>query len=110
MCLEDTLGAMDDRGGWREKIRENWHDMMMMMMITFNSVHCPVSWGCRIQVRPSPSNECPEYDTKQSDDDIPVMLELWKMWSTPLLSSLPGPLWPGVVAPNKGPYLWVQKN
>ena len=24
------------------------------------------------------------------------------MRSTPLLSSLPGPLWPGVVAPDKG--------
>ena len=23
------------------------------------------------------------------------------MWSTPLLPSLPGPLWPGVVAPDK---------
>ena len=26
------------------------------------------------------------------------MLELWGMQSTPSLSSLPGPLWPGVVA------------
>ena len=32
-----------------------------------------------------------------------VMLELWGMWSTPLLPSLPGRLWPGVVAPDKGP-------
>ena len=31
------------------------------------------------------------------------MLELWGMRSTPLLPSLPGPLWPGVVAPDKGP-------
>ena len=28
------------------------------------------------------------------------MLELWGMWSTPSLPSLPGPLWPGVVAPD----------
>ena len=28
-----------------------------------------------------------------------VMLELWGMLSTPL-SSLPGPLWPGVVTPE----------
>ena len=28
--------------------------------------------------------------------------------STPSLPSLPGPLWPGVVAPDKGPYLWVK--
>ena len=30
------------------------------------------------------------------------MLELWEMLSTPLLPSLPGPLWAGVVAPDKG--------
>ena len=29
------------------------------------------------------------------------MLELWGMWSTPSLLSLPGLLWPGVVAPNR---------
>ena len=28
------------------------------------------------------------------------MLELWRMWSTPSLPSLPGPLLPGVVAPD----------
>ncbi len=31
------------------------------------------------------------------------MLELWGMRSTPLLPLLPGPLWPGEVAPDKGP-------
>ena len=70
---------------------------------------CPVGWGCRIHrlllyrgVRPPP-NECPGYDTKQSDGEVPAMLELWGMQSTPSLPSLPGPLWPGVVAPDKGP-------
>ena len=29
------------------------------------------------------------------------MLELWEMQSTPLLASLPGPLWPEVVAPDR---------
>ena len=28
---------------------------------------------------------CSGYDTKQSDDEVPVMLELWEMWSNPLL-------------------------
>ena len=28
------------------------------------------------------------------------MLELWGIWSAPLLPSPPGPLWPGVVAPD----------
>ena len=58
----------------------------------------PVNWGCRIHrlrlcrgVRPPP-NECPGYDMKQSDPEVPVLLELWGMRSTPLLPSLPGPL------------------
>ena len=41
------------------------------------------------------------YDTKQSDGEVPVMLERWGMRCTPSLPSLPGPLWPGVVAPNR---------
>ena len=44
------------------------------------------------------SNKCPAYDTKQSDGEVPVMLELLGMWSTSSLPSLPGPLCPGVVA------------
>ena len=44
-------------------------------------------------------NECPGYDTKYSDREVPVLLELWGMRSTPSLPSLPGPLWPGMVAP-----------
>ena len=48
-----------------------------------------------------PSNECSVYDTKQSNDEVPVMLELWGMRSTPSLPSLPGPLRPGVVAPDR---------
>ena len=46
-------------------------------------------------------NEYPGYDTKQFYGEAPVMLELWGMQSTPLLPSLPGPLWPGVVAPDR---------
>ena len=46
-------------------------------------------------------NECPGYDTKQSDGEAPVMLALKGIWSTPLLPSLLGPLWPRVVAPDR---------
>ena len=46
-------------------------------------------------------NECPGYDTKQSDGETPVILELWEMRSTPSLPSLSGPLWTGVVAPDR---------
>ena len=49
------------------------------------------------------SKEWPGYDTKQFDGEVPVMLELWGMWTTPLLPSLPGPLWPRVVAADRVP-------
>ena len=56
-----------------------------LKLFTFNSVYCP------------------GYDIKLSDGEVPVMLEPWGMWSTPSLPSLPGALWTGVVAPDKGP-------
>ena len=46
-------------------------------------------------------NECPGYDTKQSDGEVPIMVELWEMQSTPSLPSLPSLLWLLVVAPDK---------
>ena len=42
-----------------------------------------------------------EYDTKQFDGEIPVMLEIWGMQDTPLLPSLPRSLGLEVVAPDK---------
>ena len=50
-----------------------------------------------------PPYGCPWYDTKQSNVDAPVMLELWGMWNTPSLPSFPGQLWPRVVAPGRVP-------
>ena len=68
--------------------------------------NCPVGWGCRIHwlhlcrgIRPPPT-WVSWYDTKQSDGEVPAVLELWGMRSTPLLPLLPGPLWPGAVAPD----------
>ena len=46
-------------------------------------------------------NGCSGYDTKQSDDEAPVMTELREMRSAPLLPSFPGPLWSGVVASDR---------
>ena len=73
--------------------------------------HGTVGWGRRIHrlllrrgVRPQP-NECSRYDTKQSDGKVLKMLELWEMWITPLLSSLPGPPWPGEVASDRILYM-----
>ena len=46
-------------------------------------------------------NKGPAYNTKQFDDEAPVMLELWGIRGTPILPSLPGPLKPGVIAPDR---------
>ena len=35
-------------------------------------------------------NECSRYDTKQFDGEVPVIMELWGMQSTPSLPLLPG--------------------
>ena len=57
-----------------------------------------------------PSNECPGYDTKQSDGEVWVMLELWGMQSTPSLP-VPDPLWSGKVAPDRALSMgWIELN
>ena len=49
--------------------------------MSYQPLYCWIDWGCRIHqlllsrgVRPH--NECPGYDTKQSDAQVPVMLEI----------------------------------
>ena len=64
---------------------------------------CPVGWGCRIHwLLLYRGVRLPQrvswYDIKQSDGKMPVILELLRMWSTPSLPLLPGPLWPEVEA------------
>ena len=73
-----------------------------------NTGLCSVRWSCKIhrtaslqKVKTPHLNKCPGYDTKQSDGEVPVMLEFWWMGSTHLLPSLPSPLWPGVVTSNR---------
>ena len=46
-------------------------------------------------------NERPVYDTKQSDGEVPVLLELWEMQSTSSLQSLLGPHWPRAAVPER---------
>ena len=74
----------------------------------------PVGWDCRIHqlllnrwVR-SP-NECPDYDTK-FDGEVPVMLELWGMQSTPSLPSLPGPLRSLIRCYHSGPMYGLNRT
>ena len=40
-------------------------------------------------------NECPGYDTKRSDDETLVMLELWGMQSTPTITPRSTLAWTG---------------
>ena len=47
-----------------------------------------------LQKGKTPPNECPAYDTKQSDGEAPVKLKFWGMRNSSLLPSLPGLLWP----------------
>ena len=69
----------------------------MLLVLHLYNPDGPVALGCRIHqlnlckgVRPpTTTNECPGYDTKQSDGETPVMLELWGMRSIPSLPSLP---------------------
>ena len=51
-------------------------------------------------ILPESSSSIPKNDSKQYDNDVPVMLELWGMRSTPSLPSLRGQLWLGLVAPD----------
>ena len=48
-----------------------------------------------------PRNECPGYNTKQFDGEVPAMLGLKGMGSTLSLPLLPSPVWLGVVAPDR---------
>ena len=61
-----------------------------------------VDWGCRIHWlflcrRVTPPHDWQGYDIKSFDG------EAQGIWSTTSLPSLPGPLWPEVVAPDKSP-------
>ena len=70
------------------------------------SLLCSISWGFSIHrlhlcrgVRPPPQkNQCPWYDTKESDGEVPVMLKILRWQSTHSLPLLPGPLGPRMVA------------
>ena len=80
--------------------------MYLNFLIVYKNVnesqYSVISWNYLyfLVKTPPPTNGCPGYDTKQSDSEVPVMLRFWGMWSTPSLPWLPGPLCPGVVAPD----------
>ena len=65
-------------------------------IMLLNTPIAPLQSG---KTRP-PTNECLGYNTKQSNGEVPVMLELWGIQSTPSLPLLLRPLWPGI-APDR---------
>ena len=94
---------------WREKgnldKKNSWVNFIFNFLIILIKL-INVGWGCRIHRlhlyrKINSPNESPGYDTKQSDAEVPVMLEFWGMQRIPSLPLLPGPLWPRVVAPDR---------
>ena len=74
-----------------------YHILIQVKGIRYLILTCPVGWKSRIHQLllcrgMTPPNECPGYDTKQSDGEAPVMLELCGMQSASLLPSFPGSL------------------
>ena len=67
----------------------------LSIYLSFPFLSCPAGWSYR---RVPPTNEYLGYDTKQSDGEVPVILELWGMRSTSSLQSHSCPLRSGVVA------------
>ena len=53
------------------------------------------------RVKTTTTNECPGFEIKQSYDEAPEMLDIWRIQSTPSLPSLPGPLLFGMRATEK---------
>ena len=63
-----------------------WIFLILLLIFSFPPVFGPISWGCQIRwlllcTEVRLPNECSGYDTKQSDGEAPVMLELGGMLS-----------------------------
>ena len=110
--LEYTILNPDCHSWWNSKMqfgRDDTLEERYAIKFCFKLGNCLIGWGCRIHrlhlCKGVPPNECPGYDTKQFDVEVPVMLELWGMWRTLSLPLVLGPLWPGIVAPDRAQYM-----
>ena len=90
-----------ERGGERvswSSVLAAWHDD--------DDEICPFGWCCRIhRLHLCREVRLPQrvsgYNTKQSDGKDSFRLKFLGIWNTLSLPSLPGQLWPGVVASNR---------
>ena len=71
------------------------------MMLIAQSAEAVEYTDCTCAEGEDPHNECPRYETKQRYGEVPVMLDLWGMQSTPSLPLLPSPFWHGMVVPDR---------
>ena len=75
--------------------------LLLLLLLLAQSARAVEYTDCFSAEELDSSNKFPNYDSKPSDDEVPVMQELWEMQSIPSVPSLPDPLWPGVVAPDR---------
>ena len=105
--VNDTLQCYFGPVGWRGL--SNTPTASLQRAKTPPTSVSPSRMGLRITPNASlhrgktPTRKVLIYDTTQSDAEVPLMLDLWVMWSIPSLPSLPGHLRPGVVAPDRVP-------
>ena len=91
------------------KLCANW-DMANFKILSINyslyKSYQPTNFPLCIVVRP-PTNQMSVlgYDIKPSDDEAPVMQELWGRQSAFSMPSLPDPLWSGEVGPDRVLYM-----
>ena len=79
----------------KTEIINSVYTILSSCLVLWNTPTVPLQTG---KIRPPPQKSVLDMTL---NSEVPVMLGLLRMRSTPLLPSLPGPLWPGVVAPDK---------
>ena len=86
------------------------------MFLTNCTYACPVGWSCRIHrlflcrgVR-APTTSVLNMTLNNLMERFQQSWSFGGMRSTPLLPLLQGPLWPGVVAPDKGPIYGLNRT
>ena len=72
-----------------------WCDSLPTRLGLLNTPTAPLQRG------KIPPNVCSIYDTKESDGEVLVRLDVFRMQRTLSSSLLPGPFWSGLVAPDR---------
>ena len=95
--MNKTCGALLGKQGQTHKLRSSMNPYIWTLAQSTGAAEytdCISAEGVR------PLNVYPRYDTNKSYGEVPVMLELLDMRSTPSMPWLPDPLWSGVASPD----------